>query len=96
MIDRIKSARPKADICIIMPCENLRTSNSVAMSDYAKAAHEVCKTKKVAFLDLQTDFGFLPADYIDKFNADKIHPEPLTGGRLIAAIIRKFIFGSVI
>ena len=96
LIDRVKTARPLADVLVVMPCENNRTNNSTPMVDYTKSIYELCKTKKCAFLDLQKDFGDNPSEYAatsvrNWMNADLIHPDPLTGGRAIVDAVTRFM-----
>lgn len=97
IIGRIRSARPAADVFIVMPCENNRTTNAVPMSAYSAAAYDVAVQQNCAFMDLQYYFGDNPDDYSSAsnrpwFNADLVHPEPLTGGRaIIDAVMRALI-----
>lgn len=95
LIDRIRSVLPLADILVIMPCENGR-NNSIPMSSYTEAAYNICKSKKVAFMDLQKVFGESFSEYASTsernwFNADLIHPEPNTGGRAITDAVMRFL-----
>lgn len=85
VIDRVRTARPTADVLLIAPAENQR-ANSVPMSAYAEAMFQVARDDRdVAFLDLQPAFGAQPADYAfgstrPWFAADGIHPDPNSGG----------------
>ncbi|MNG27482.1 hypothetical protein D3C84_1126060 [compost metagenome] len=64
------------------------------MSGYAAAMCELAALNRCAFLDLQYLFGEQFSEYASTsprawFNADLIHPEPATGGRVIAdAVLR--------
>ncbi|TBG38531.1 hypothetical protein ELG78_16765 [Rhizobium leguminosarum] len=94
LIDRMRAVTPSTDILLVPACENGRTDNPRPMSQYIAAMHEVAATKKCAFLNLQPLFGELYADYAPGsarpwFFSDTIHPDPPTGGRVIAdAILR--------
>lgn len=95
LIDRIRSVLPLSDILVIMPCENGR-NNSIPMSSYTEAAYNICKSKKVAFMDLQKVFGENFSEYSSTsarnwFNADLIHPEPNTGGRAITDAVMRLL-----
>ena len=93
MIDRVKAALPLADVLLIAPCENGR-ANTYPMSDFAAAMYELAAQNNCAFLDLQYVFGNQFSEYASTsprnwFNADLIHPEPSTGGRVILdALVR--------
>lgn len=84
IIDRVRTALPLSDILLIAPPENQRT-NLIKMADYAQAMYEIALTDRdVAYGDLQPHFGLVPADYAstsarDWFNADGIHPSPVSG-----------------
>ncbi|UTQ79038.1 tail fiber protein [Klebsiella phage S9a] len=90
MIDTVRTARPTADILLVIPAENSR-ANTTPMTVYAKAMYEVARDDRdVAFLNLQKSFGEKPADYAygsarPWMVADGIHPDPVTGGYAIAA-----------
>lgn len=95
LITRIKAALPLADIVLICPCENGR-ANTYPMTDYATALYELAATNKCGFIDLQYVFGETFSEYASTsprawFNADLIHPEPLTGGRVIADVVARFL-----
>ena len=86
IITAVRTACPLADILVLMPCENQR-NNNVAMAAYASVVRDVCALNKVAYHDLQIDYGDKPSDYASTsprnwFNADGIHPDPATGGGL--------------
>lgn len=91
IIDNVRLAKPLVDIAVIMPCENLRVSNPIAMKDYTSAVYDLCKTKKVCFMDLQKAFGENPQDYADRFNADLIHPRDTD--RVIADALIRLLLG---
>jgi len=96
LITRIKTALPYVDIAILMPCENQRTNNTYAMSLYAYEAYKLAAINKCAFLDLQYVFGDNAADYAYGtgrawFAADLIHPDPQTGGRVIADAVYRLL-----
>jgi len=96
MITRIRAALPFADIALIMPCENQRTSNTYAMSLYAKEAYELAAINNCAWLDLQYVFGDTAAQYAygsarPWFAADLIHPDPNTGGRAITDAVYRLL-----
>ena len=89
LVSRVRAARPTADILLVAPCENQRTTNAIPMSDYAAMLSEIAQEQDVAYLDLQPFFGADPDDYASGsarpwFNADLIHPLPDFGGYAIA------------
>ncbi|MGR3824294.1 MAG: SGNH/GDSL hydrolase family protein, partial [Salipiger marinus] len=89
MIDRIRAARPTADILLVAPAENNRTDNAIAMAEYAEAYYEIARDlRDVAYLDLQPAFGATPQDYAfgsarPLMNLDGIHPNDTTGSYTI-------------
>lgn len=88
LVARCRLANPLADILLMIPCENGR-ANSTPMGDFAEALYELAVEHKCAFMDLQYLFGDSFSEYASTsprawFNADLIHPEPQTGGRVIA------------
>ncbi len=98
MIDRVRTARPTADIMLIAPAENNRPGgNAIPMSMYAQAMYEIARDDRdIAFLNLQQSFGEKPSDYAfgsarPWMVADGIHPDPETGGYAIAAAISRAI-----
>lgn len=93
LINNIRSVLPLSDILLVAPCENGRV-NSVPMSDYQDAFQELAYENKCAFINLQHVFGDEFSEYASTsprnwFNADLIHPEPLTGGRAIVDVIER-------
>jgi lysophospholipase L1-like esterase len=95
LIDRVRAAVPAADVLLIAPCEN-GAGRTVPMSDYQAAMFELAVDKKCAAINLQHVFGEVPADYAAGslrpwFNADTIHPEPATGGRVIADALTRLL-----
>ena len=95
MVGRFRASVAVPDIAVMMPPENQR-GLTPAMSDYAAQGREVAALLGTAFIDLQRGFGLAPADYASTsarplFNADGIHPEPSTGGRVIAAAVLDLI-----
>ena len=96
MITRIRAALPVADIALIMPCENQRVANALAMRVYAKEAYELAAINNCAWLDLQYVFGETASQYAygsarPWFAADLIHPDPTTGGRVITDAVYRLI-----
>nr|WP_282554286.1 SGNH/GDSL hydrolase family protein [Providencia rettgeri] len=96
IIQRLRSANPAIDICIIAPCENQRTDVPFPMKSYTEQAKALADAYDCGFIDLQLSFGDDPSYYAANganplFNADKIHPEPATGGRLISSAIMKVL-----
>jgi hypothetical protein len=97
IVTRLRAAVPSVDVLIAMPAEN-QSGNSVKMSDYALAAAQVAAEQKCAFLDTQYLFGDAsnPTEYgsagtIPLYASDNIHPDPLTGGRvLVDGFLRMF------
>lgn len=86
IITAVRTACPLADVLVLMPCENQR-NNNVAMAAYASVVRDICALNRVAYHDLQIDYGDKPSDYASTsprnwFNADGIHPDPATGGGL--------------
>ena len=95
IITRVKTALPLADILLVCPCENGRGLSNL-MSTYAAATYELAATNKCGFIDLQYVFGDSFAEYSSVsarnwFNVDGIHPEPLTGGRVIVDAVTRFL-----
>ena len=100
IIDRIRIARPTADILLVAPCENIRPGNVIPMADYQEQTYQVAAGKKCGFLNLQSYFGETPAEYGSAsarpwFNADNIHPEPTAGGRTIVDALVRVITQSL-
>lgn len=94
IITAVRTACPLADVLVLMPCENQR-NNNVAMAAYASVVRDVCALNRVAYHDLQIDYGDKPSDYASTsprnwFNADGIHPDPATGGGLpiVSSVLR--------
>jgi hypothetical protein len=92
LVGRIRAATPGVDILLMMPPENQRTDNSYPMPHYAEAGRNLALSLRTAFFDHQEAFGNAanPTEYgsagaVPLFNADNIHPEPATGGRLLMA-----------
>jgi lysophospholipase L1-like esterase len=85
-IDRLKAARPSIDILLAAPPENQRTTNPIAMSEYAAAMYEVARDDRdVAFIGCQVAFGSVPAEYAAGssrpwWSTDLVHPDNATGG----------------
>lgn len=95
IITRVKAALPLADILLVCPCENGRGLANL-MSTYASATYELAATNKCGFIDLQYLFGETFSEYASTsnrpwFNADTIHPDPLTGGRVIVDAVTRFL-----
>lgn len=95
IVTMVRAALPLADILLIIPCENGR-ANARPMTDYAQAMYELAVTNKCCFMDLQYLFGETFAEYASTsarawFNADNIHPEPLTGGRVIVDAVTRLL-----
>ncbi len=94
IVANIKSVLPRRDILIATPPENTRPTNLYKMTAYAQSAREFCVDSNLCFIDLQYYFGSAatPSEYSSSspdvnnrfFNADGIHPEPLTGGRILS------------
>ena len=95
LIDNIKTLLPLCDILLIAPCEN-GAGRSIPMSDYQAAFHELAYENKCAFINLQSVFGENFSEYASTsprnwFNADLIHPEPSTGGRVIVDVLIRML-----
>lgn len=95
LISRIRTATPLADILLVAPCENGRGLPDL-MSGYAESLYQLAAANKCGFIDLQSLFGESFADYASTsprawFNVDGVHPEPLTGGRVIVDAVVKFV-----
>jgi lysophospholipase L1-like esterase len=94
IVANIKSVLPRRDIAIAVPPENMRTTNLHKMTAYAQSAREFAVDNNLCFIDLQYYFGSAatPSEYSSSspdvnnrfFNVDGIHPEPLTGGRILS------------
>ncbi|MBX6950389.1 SGNH/GDSL hydrolase family protein, partial [Providencia rettgeri] len=96
IVQRLRKANPAIDICLVAPCENIRTDNAFPMQSYTRQVQTLAETYDCGFIDLQLSFGADPTYYAATgvnplFNADKIHPEPATGGRLISAAILRHL-----
>lgn len=93
IIDRIRAAQPRCDVLVMMQ-PDLGETHTYTMFDYADAEYPVTVAKRAAWLNLQGVFGDEFADYAaggvhDWFNADLVHPDPSTGGRVIVdAVLR--------
>jgi hypothetical protein len=80
------------DILLVAPPENNRPTNSIAMSEYQEAMLELARENNCGFINMQSFFGANPADYasngmVPLMNADLLHPEPTTGGKLMAQVL---------
>ncbi|MHA8161085.1 SGNH/GDSL hydrolase family protein, partial [Klebsiella pneumoniae] len=102
MIDRVRSVRPTADILLICPAENNRDGgNSIPMSTYAEVMYKIARDDRdVAFLNLQASFGQKHEDYAAGSDrpwmiGDGLHPDPSTGGYVIAGAIARALGISV-
>lgn len=94
IITAVRTACPLTDVLVIMPCENQR-NNNVAMAAYDSVVRDVCALNRVAYHNLQIDYGDKPSDYASTsprnwFNSDGIHPDPATGGGLpiVSAVLK--------
>jgi len=86
------------DVMIVTPPENQRSGNTISIAEYAFQARRLAYTLRTCLVDLQFAFGDFatPTDYgssgsVQLYNADLIHPESLTGGRLMLSPIIKAI-----
>lgn len=93
IFNNIALAHPQVDRIVVMPPENNRITMSIPMTAYAAAARAWAVARDIGFIDMQYFFG--PPDnfgawykstnpYTPYFNADNTHPEPATGGRILA------------
>jgi hypothetical protein len=85
IVTAVQTACPRADILIMVPEENQRTSNLVEMAAYAAAVRAVAITSGTAFRHLQQDYGAQAADYSSTSTrpwhaSDNIHPDPANDG----------------
>jgi hypothetical protein len=90
---------PYSDKVIAMPAENQRTTNTVSMPSYARAAREFAVSNDIGFVDLQYVFGS-PANFAYDYAASNparpwyaselLHPAGPTGGRVIANALFNF------
>lgn len=82
---------------VIAVAEENQRGLAVTMASYAEALKPVAEAITAAFVDLQPLFGVAPADYAFGSSrpwhvADNVHPDPATGGRVIAdAVLRLFV-----
>ena len=95
LVDNIRLVLPLCDVMFIAPCENGRELSTL-MSDFQEAFHELSYENKCAFINLQNVFGDQFSEYASTsprnwFNADLIHPEPLTGGRAIVDVVIRML-----
>lgn len=98
VVARFRAATPAIDVLIATPPENQRTTNTVPMTAYATEGRKRALTGRFAFADMQLAFGdpANPTEYgsagaVPLYSSDLIHPDPQTGGRLLAAEIIDFI-----
>jgi len=90
LMTRLRTALPASDILLATPPENQRTYNRISILSYQVEAAAASIENAYTHLDLQTAFGdggnateYGSAGIVPLFNADLLHPEPLTGGRLL-------------
>jgi hypothetical protein len=93
---RFRAACPGIDLGVIMPAENNRPDNAVAMTAYAAQGREVAVALGAAFMDLQPSFGDDPDDYAfdsaTPLMADDLtHPQPDTGGDLMSVRVLRLL-----
>lgn len=96
LYDRIRAAKPVADILIVMPEENVDPGRApYPMSGYAAAMREWCIGNKVPYLDLQPYFG-ATLDYgpdgAFPMLADTVHLSGGTGGGVVSGAIYNALF----
>jgi hypothetical protein len=96
LVGRFRAACPGLDVGIIMPPENQRVGNAVAMTAYAAQGREAAVALNTAFMDLQSAFGADAADYAfgsanPLFAADLTHPDPATGGYLMQGEVMRLL-----
>lgn len=96
LLEMIRAALPLADICIVMPPENLDPNRApYPMAAYAAEARQICRDQHVAFMDMQSIFGptssYVPHDPLGLFE-DNVHPSGPTGGCLMA----DWLFRSIV
>ena len=94
LMDRMRAAAPGCDIGIISGPElPLRDAPAYTLiAEYASTARAYAFTNSLPHLNLQHAFGpdktvYASTGTAPLFNADGIHPEPATGGRLMASEI---------
>lgn len=95
IIDNVREASPGCDIVIAPSAENNR-DNGFSMKYYASAARLAAQRNKVAYADLGAVWGDDPDIYASDgprpmMTSDLIHPDPDTGGVLIADTLMKVI-----
>ena len=102
LLTRVRGVLPGADILLATPPENQRTTNTVPIAAYANEAMLRSIQNGYACLDLQPAFGdggnpdvYGSAGAMPLFNADNLHPEPSTGGRLMMAEFLRAVTGGV-
>lgn len=90
LMGRIRAARPSIDILSATPAENQRTTNPIAMAEYALENLYRASVGKWCAVDMQPLFGDAanPGEYgstgsMPLYASDLIHPDPATGGRLL-------------
>ncbi|MGN6538365.1 MAG: SGNH/GDSL hydrolase family protein [Mesorhizobium sp.] len=89
MLVRFQYSAAQADVLIAVPPEN-QLGRHVPMRMYAAQGRKLAWTNSKAFLDHQTAFGDNASDYgphstFPLYASDNTHPDPLTGGRIMAA-----------
>lgn len=92
LVGRMRTASPLADILMVGTIELIGRDapTYTPIADYAAQARQFAWTNDYAFLSLQDYFGADKTTYASTsprplLNADGLHPEPPTGGRLMVA-----------
>ena len=99
-IDAVRTIEPDADVLIIAPPENQRTTNTYPMASYTAAALAAAKARSVGIYDCQFDFGVLSSSYAFAsnrpwFSSDLLHPSDNDGGSILANCIWSALFDRV-
>ncbi|CAM4095851.1 hypothetical protein BOTU111921_11465 [Bordetella tumbae] len=96
--NRVRAAKPAADIFIVMPEENVDPDRApYPMAGYTKAIRKFCADNNVPFIDLQPFFG-VTLDYgpdgIFPLLEDPVHPNGPTGGQVITDVLYRVCITS--
>lgn len=92
------------DILIMSPAENQRLTNPIPMPQFAQAQREMAIANGYAYLDFQYYFGSpdnFAAAYANSnaarpwYASDGIHPDPTTGGRVMASAIVRLLTSAI-
>lgn len=86
LIERVRAARPMADVFLIAPADNNLEGRPNTMEEFTQTLLEVAQNEGAGYVDLLRPFGsFADADARGLYQ-DGVHPNA-DGGRLIASLV---------